>query len=304
MSPLRVTVPTVAPAPRATTVAPANATPAPASVAGPADSFASTASTAARVFPASGRQWGSWEWNTAGASAPVLDALVASQKAAGATELYLNGYPLLGREAFLAGALGRAVDAGLSPQLLLGAPEWCEPATRPWLESSIAAPLRTIAAASATPLTLHLDIEPHATGPLTPEKMRGYLDTLDWLRASLGPGVSVQVDIPAWYAGQSVDGRDFAKEILQRVDGVTLMAYARTAPQVLADVAPTLEAAAALGKQAMVAVEAGPQHAAVGLGTQSGVRQFLATLDARLANMPGYAGCALHDFDAMKRLPP
>lgn len=303
MSPLRVTVPTVAPAPRATTVGPANATPANATVTGPADSFAATSSGAARVFPAGDRRWGSWEWNTAGASAPVLDALVTSQKASGATELYVNAYPLVGRERFLADALGRAADAGLSPQLLLGAPEWCEPATRPWLETSIVAPLRTIAGASTAPVTLHLDVEPHATGPLTPEKMRGYLDTLDWFRASL-PGVSLQVDIPAWYAGQSVDGRDFAKEILQRVDGVTLMAYARTAPQVLADVAPTLEAAAALGKQAMVAVEAGPQHAAVGLGTQSGVRQFLATLDTRLANTPGYGGCALHDFDAMKRLPP
>lgn len=279
--------------------------PAPAStpvVARPADTF-----TPASFFPAGPRRWGSWAWDTSALStAAAVDTLIASQKASGANELYLNAYPLAGRETFLASAVNRSSAAGLKTQLLLGSPEWIDPKTRPWLEKSILKPLKTLRASvpTAQRLPVHLDIEPHTTGPLTPQKMKDYLETLSWFGKSLGPGFSLQVDIPAWYQGQQVDGKDFTQEILQRVDGVTLMAYARSADQVLADVAPTLAQAAALGKQAMVAVEVGPQYAQVGLGTQAEVRKFVAQLDAGLAGKPGYGGCALHDLDALNLLPP
>lgn len=274
----------------------------------PTDTFAPAAS-ADSVFPSGPRRWGSWAWNTSGLASPAsLDALLTSQKGAGANELYLNAYPLLGRERFFASAVNRSAATGLKPQLLLGSPEWIDRQTRPWLEKSIIAPLKTlragVPATTAQRLPLHLDIEPHSTGPLTPQKMRDYLETLSWFSQKLGPGFSLQVDIPAWYQGQQLDGKNFAQQILQRVDGVTLMAYARTADQVLADVAPTLAEAARLGKQALVAVECGPSYAQVGLGTQADVRKFLAQLDAGLAGQPGYGGCALHDLDALKLLPP
>ena len=273
----------------------------------PADVFVpSTAS--ASFFPPGPRRWGSWAWNTSQVTTPTaLESLLAAQKSAGATELYFNAYPLLGSESFIQSAVTRSCATGLKPQLLLGSPEWIEPQTRPWLEKSIITPLKTIRdrvpAAAVQRLPVHLDVEPHATGPLTPQKMRDYLDTLSWFSSQLGPGFSLQVDIPAWYQGQKVDGKDFTQEILQRVDGVTLMAYERSAQQVLADVAPTLAQAAKLGKQAMVAVEVGPQYAQLGLGTQSEVRKFLAQLDAGLADKPGYGGCALHDLDKLRLLP-
>lgn len=277
-------------------------------VTAPGDSFA-TSGPGASVFPAGPRRWGSWAWQSNASTAlPVLDALLASQKQAGATELYFNAYPLLGREAFLEAAVGRSVALGLAPQLLLGSPDWADAATRPWLESAIIAPLKALRArvpeATAPRLAVHLDVEPHATGPLTPEKLRGYLDTLDWLGAQLGPGFALQVDVPVWYRGQVVDGKDVLDEVLARVDGVTLMAYERDLSQVLADVAPALAQAAAQGKEALVAVEVGPQHRQAGLGTQADVRRFLAQLDQALAGTPGYGGCALHDLDTLKLLPP
>jgi len=282
----------------------------PAAVARPADSFVPAppatggdgAGFPASLFPAGNERWGSWVWNPG-----PLDTLLTTLKSAGANELYLNAYPLLGRESFLKEAVTRASASGLSPQLLMGSPEWIDPQTRPWLEQSILAPLRevraAVPAATARRLVVHLDIEPHATGSLTPEKMRGYLDTLSWLGEKLGPGFSLQVDIPAWYQGQMLDGKNLADEILKRVDSVTLMAYGRSADQVIAEVGPTLAQAAKLGKQALVALEVGPQYQQVGLGTQPQVRQFLARVDAALSGRPGYGGCALHDLEAMSHLP-
>ncbi len=262
------------------------------------------AAASASVFPAGARRWATWAWNTGSVTTTAgLDALFAAQKKTGANELYVGAYPLLGRERFFKDALTRAPAAGLHPQLLLGSPDWVDRSTRPWLEKSIIAPLKTLRASVPTSalqrVPLHLDIEPHATGPLTPAKMRDFLDTLSWLRTKLGPGFSLQVDIPSWYAGQKVDGKRFTQQILERVDGVTLMAYERTAQQVITEVAPTLAEAARLGKQAMVAVEAGPRSAAVGLGSRAGVRTFLAQLDAALGGKPGYRGCAVHDLDRL-----
>lgn len=251
------------------------------------------------VFPPGARRWSTWAWNTSAVtSGPRLDAFIAAQKKTGANEVAFGAYPLVGRERFFGDLMTNAAKAGLEPQLLLGSPDWVNRATRPWLEQSIVAPLKTVRASlPGTTVPLHLDIEPHAAGPMTAQTMRDYLDTLSWFRTRLGPGFSLHVDIPAWYAGQKVDGKDFTQQILDRVDGVTLMAYARSAQQVVTDVAPTLAQAARVGKQALVAVEAGPQYAGVGLGTASGVRKFLAQLDAALAGKPGYGGCAVHDLD-------
>jgi hypothetical protein len=283
--------------------APAPATVASSPVAAPTDAFV-PATSADSVFPSSPRRWGSWAWDTGALTAgPALESFLGAQKRTGATELYFNAYPVAGREGFVKDALVRADALGLKPQVLLGAPEWADPKTRPWLEKSIVQPLQavraSVPAATLGRIPLHLDIEPHATGPLTPQKMRDYLDTLSWLGTKLGPGFALQVDIPAWYQGQQLDGKDFTQQILQRVDGVTLMAYERTADQVLADVAPTLEQAAALGKRAMVAVEVGPKYAAIGLGTADDARQFLARLDAGLAGKPGYGGCAVHGLESL-----
>lgn len=265
----------------------------------------SPGSPQASVFPSSERRWGAWAWNTAAVTrGPSTDALIAAQQRTGANVIAFGAYPLAGREPVFSELVAKASRAGLSPQLLLGSPDWADRATRPWLERSIIAPLKTIRAAlptaPASALALHLDIEPHATGPLTAQKMRDYLDTLGWLRTKLGPGFSLHVDIPAWYSGQQLDGKRFTEQILERVDGVTLMAYARPVQQVIAEVTPTLAQAGRLGKEALVAVEAGPQYAGVGLSTSSGVRAFLSQLDAALAGRPGYGGCAVHDLEKVR----
>jgi hypothetical protein len=310
MCPIRVTSAGPVVPPSTTPRAPASPAPGPVvspTVAAPTDAFV-PATAADSVFPAGPRRWGSWAWDTSGVTTTAaLDTLLGAHRSAGATELYLNAYPLAGRERFFKDALSRADAMGLKPQLLLGSPDWADVKTRPWLERSILEPLKTLRAsvptATVSRLPVHLDVEPHATGPLTPPKMRDYLETLSWFGQKLGPGFSLQVDIPSWYQGQTIDGKDFAQQILERVDGVTLMAYERTADQVLADVAPTLEQAARLGKQAMVAVEVGPKYASVGLGSQAEVRTFLARIDGALAGRPGYGGCAVHELDAVQ-LPP
>lgn len=303
MCPMKVTTPSVATLPQvAGPRAPQRPVAAP--VSAPAADAFERAPAATSVFPAGDRGWGVWAWNGDVLSTPTgLDALLGEQKRTGANQLYVNGYPVLGRERVLARALGQAAAAGLQPQVLLGSPDWADPGTRGWLERAIVAPLRTVRAqvpaTTAPRLVVHLDVEPHASGPLTPERMRDFLAMLDWFKRELGPGFALQVDVPAWYQGQSVDGQDLMAEVLQRVEGVTLMAYERPVDRVLADVAQTLEQAARLGKQAMVAVEAGPHAAAWGLGSTDGVRAFVATLDAALAGRPGYGGCAVHGLETL-----
>ncbi|MBB4695926.1 hypothetical protein [Paractinoplanes abujensis] len=199
----------------------------------------------------------------------------------------------------------RADEAGIRLAALGGEPDW---ATHPanalaWRDAVLATNLFN---------AIHLDVEPYAlpawqTDPAGTKA--GYLALLERMRA--GNPLPIEADVPFWYGEHQVNGKNFADEVLKRVDAVTVMSYRDTAtgPNSMVAVSQDwLRRGATTKKRVRLAAETDPlaecTHCTF---AEEGSRKMLRTLrqvDTATRRSAAYAGVAIHRYGSWRVLRP
>ncbi|MCC6644123.1 MAG: hypothetical protein IT374_00945 [Polyangiaceae bacterium] len=174
----------------------------------------------------------------------------------------------------------------------------------------------------ARPVGLHFDVEPHqlaewkAGGASEAQIASEFVDLLEKLRqVTAGTGLRLSVDIPFWYDGRPLTRggttRPLSEWVADSVDRIVLMDYrdaAAGSDGIVAHAADEIAYASSIGKQVVIGVE-----------TQCGLdppkitfcEEGAAALDAALAETVaaqvgkgGFAGVAVHDYEAYSALKP
>jgi len=155
---------------------------------------------------------------------------------------------------------------------------------------------------------IHLDVEPYLTVGWTDDMQaaeRSYLELLDKMRGKL----SVEADVPFWYGQYQVGTKNFADEVLKRVNAVTVMSYRDTAVgpnSILAVSQDWLTRGAAAGKRVRLGAETVPladcgnctfyeEGAAV-------MYRELAKVDAGTRQSGAFGGIAIHWYGSWRAL--
>lgn len=153
---------------------------------------------------------------------------------------------------------------------------------------------------------LHLDVEPHALRHWRRDQQQlvaDYLTLLDLIGGLRGP-----LEVDAQFAYGQIEtpvGSTFADDILERVDGVTVMSYRDTAEGgngMLAIAADWLQRATNAGKPVWLAAETNPVPDCVYCTFyeegQAQMASVLGQVDATVrATYPTYQGIAVEDLD-------
>ncbi|MBL7260639.1 hypothetical protein [Paractinoplanes lichenicola] len=199
----------------------------------------------------------------------------------------------------------RADDAGIRLAALGGEPDWT---THP----SDAVAWRDAVLATNLFSAIHLDVEPYTlpawqTNPAGTQA--AYLTLLDRMRA--GNPLPIEADVPFWYGEHKVNGKNFADEVLKRVDAITVMSYRDTATganSMLAVSQDWLRRGATAKKRVRLAAETDPlaecTHCTF---AEEGSRKMLKTLtqlDTATRKSPAYAGVAIHRYGSWRVLRP
>ncbi|MGN6781167.1 MAG: hypothetical protein ACTHJH_06675 [Marmoricola sp.] len=161
----------------------------------------------------------------------------------------------------------------------------------------------------------HVDLEPWQDprwGTSTqPAAVRDYLAVLDQLRADTT--LPLEVDVSFWLWTISTDsGQPLDAAVLQRVDGYTIMSYRNTTTGTdsITDIgAHELATAAAAGKRSRLAVETNylgsdatsTKQTFYGT-TKTALASALNTVNSAEANVAGYAGIAVEDYNGWTAL--
>lgn len=256
---------------------------------------------------------GLWVWNNLPVVQPAARAeLFATARKFGLNRLFQQVQPLL--QTHPAEVLEFVRDAklhGLQVELLLGGHGWTHP---DYHKVALDWQQRALALAKTEPgliVAIHYDIEPHA---LPTWKRRWPALAKDWLdlvsklqQAQAGSGVALHMDIPAWYEDIVVlyEGREASllEHVLQRVDGVAVMAYTDTLSQSLPLVQHELQVAKRLGKRLYLGLNLRCDPGQPGLcklrtGQLPAVLGELETL----VTGQGGSGTALHDYEGLQLL--
>jgi hypothetical protein len=251
-----------------------------------------------------------WVWN----NLPVVDPkaraeLFATVRKFGINRLFQQVQPLL--QTHPAEVLDFVRDAklhGLQVELLLGGHGWTHP---DYHKVALDRQQRALALAKTEPgliAAIHYDIEPHA---LPTWKKRWPALTKDWLdlvtklqQAQAGSGVALHMDIPAWYEDIVVlyQGQEASllQHVLQRVDGVAVMAYTDTLQQSLPLVQSELQVARKLGKTMYLGLNLRCDPGQPGLcRLRAGqLPEVLRQLEGPVL-LQGGTGTALHDYEGL-----
>jgi hypothetical protein len=240
-----------------------------------------------------------WVWDTSTPEATVRFAV-----AHGVTQLYaavplrVDTSPQLAQLTRLvtsARAVGVRVDA------LGGDPGWVDdPAwvARTWLQPALATGLFA---------GVHVDVEPYSTTAWRTSRdrvVKRYLSMYDALRTSAG-ATPVEADIPFWFDEVPSGRTTLDREVLRRVDGVTVMAYRNRATGddgTIALSANEVAAGAALGKPVRIGQETNDlgsdptetKQTFHGWSSEAMEAQ-LGLVTAAYAGSRGFAGLAIHD---------
>jgi hypothetical protein len=240
-----------------------------------------------------------WVWDT---SDPQAVVTLATSRGIGqlyaAVPPHVESSPKL---AELQQLVALADAAGLRVDALGGDPGWVDNPTwvvTNWLQPTLATGLFT---------GVHVDIEPYTTSAWTKNRkavIKKYLTTLDTLRTAAA-GTPIEADIPFWFDEIAANGSTLDREIMQRTDGVAVMAYRNQAAGpdgTIALASAEVAAGAQLGRPVRIGQETNF------LGTDpSEVKQTfhgmtLAQMESQLALVqdafaasPAFAGLAIHD---------
>ena len=239
-----------------------------------------------------------WLW-----SKPAPADVVAWAQAHGVGEIlaYTQTSPDL---AWLRDLRARSAAAGISLAALGGDPAWT---------TQHAAALSWLRAVSATGLfdAVHVDVEPHALPEWGTDRARTaqqYVTLLAKLNAA--STLRLEADVAFWYGEVLLPKKgNLADEVLRAVDAVTVMSYRDTATgpgSVTAVGADFLRRGAALRKPVRLGVEtqplAGCAYCTFAEEGATALDAALAQIEAAGSTQPGFAGIAVHHYDAWRLL--
>ena len=240
-----------------------------------------------------------WVWDT---SDPQAVVTLATNRGIG--QLYAAVPPHVDsspRLAELQELVALADAAGLRVDALGGDPGWVDnPAwvVTNWLRPALATGLFT---------GVHVDIEPYTTPAWTKNRkavVKKYLTTLETLRTAAA-GMPIEADIPFWFDEIAANGSTLDREIMQRTEGVTVMAYRNVATGPDGTIALSRNEVRS-GADFGVPVRIGQETNFLGTGPIEAKQTFhaktLAQMEGQLAlvrdafaTSPAFVGLAIHD---------
>ncbi|WP_305788633.1 hypothetical protein [Symbioplanes lichenis] len=197
----------------------------------------------------------------------------------------------------------RADAAGVKLRALGGDPAWVtdHAAALEWLDAVLTTGIFT---------GIHLDVEPYLTLGWA-ENLEGtaasYLALLDKVRA--GTTLPIEADVPFWYGEHRIKGRNFADEVLRRVNAVTVMSYrdSGTGPNSIVAVSQDwLARGRTVGKRVRLGAETDrladcPQCTFAEEGATR-LQEELAEVDAATRRTAAFAGIAVHRYGSWRAL--
>ncbi len=153
------------------------------------------------------------------------------------------------------------------------------------------------------------DIEPHTLAAWKHSRaplLRDYLQLLELIAIhGRAAGLVVWHTIPSWFSEQHHLGVTLDRAVMDRADGVIVMAYRSTVSDVQRAAAPTLRRAESSHTPAMVAIETKCSEPRSTTFCGTNAHQFdtlLSELDEHLETHPAYAGLVVHHYGAWRAL--
>ncbi|MEV6599180.1 hypothetical protein AB0M36_20345 [Actinoplanes sp. NPDC051346] len=158
---------------------------------------------------------------------------------------------------------------------------------------------------------IHLDVEPYLTPAWTTNlagTQTAFLKLLDKLR--LGSTLPLEADVPFWYGEYKIGGKNFADEVLRRVNAVTVMSYRDTATgpnSIVAISQDWLTRGRAAGKRVRLGAETVPlpdcAHCTFAEEGATRLQEELAKVDAATRTASAFGGIAIHRYGTWRALP-
>lgn len=159
------------------------------------------------------------------------------------------------------------------------------------------------------PRRVLFDVEPYLleewkTSPEVVEKQ--YVALLETLRAaSRSAEIEVWHTIPFWLSDRTVEGRSLDRTVLDRSDGVVVMAYRNSVTDVVSVATGTLQHAAEVRKPVVVAIETKcvePSYVSFCGASSASFEETLPRLTSSLRRFPSFAGVAVHHYPSWRAL--
>lgn len=158
---------------------------------------------------------------------------------------------------------------------------------------------------------IHIDVEPYLTAGWTQNlqaTQTSFLQLLDKMRTA--DSLPLEADVPFWYGQYKLGRKNFADEVLRRVNGVTVMSYrdTGTGPNSMVDVSlDWLARGKALGKRVRLGAETGPladcSYCTFAEESATHLDAELSKVDAATRTAAAFAGIAVHHYGAWRALP-
>jgi len=158
---------------------------------------------------------------------------------------------------------------------------------------------------------IHIDVEPYLTDGWT-QNLQGtqtaFLKLLDKMRTA--SALPIEADVPFWYGQYKLGRKNFADEVLRRVNGVTVMSYrdTGTGPNSMLDVSQDwLTRGKTAGKRVRLGAETGPlADCSYCTFAEEGTAHLdaeLSKVDAATRSTAAFAGIAVHHYGSWRSLP-
>lgn len=244
-----------------------------------------------------------WVWD--GPSQAVIEFSVGK----GIDRLFLNAPPGFSSDSAYDSFLDAAHSAGIEVYALAGDPSWAK-RSRPfmqWVDEVVG---------HGGFDGLAPDVEPYALSDWNNKKRRSrlissYLSALDGAHSRAG-GLPLVPAVPFWWDEPdfAINGSLLIDEVLDRVDGIAVMAYRDTAQGqngIIALAGYEVSAATAAGKSATIGVETAPNALDYVTFYEEGssvMEAVLAEVTAQWVSSSGYWGNAIHHYGSYLSLAP
>ncbi len=268
--------------------------------------------------PTHPRQRGLWVWSNLPAfDLPVRQQLFAQTQRFQIDTWYAQAQTLVyDHPVALRDLVFAAADRKIAVELLAGNHGWARAPKHQECLKIVTDLAQFVAEAGAPrPTAIHLNVEPHALPEWATSKAQLAGELLDLLAAArpiaAAQGLALVYDMPNWYNDVAVtrqgQTRPLSQWIADAVDRVVVMDYRDDPTAQLWLAKQELDYGRATGKPVVVAAEAACGVADEETYCEEGATTLQGALDTltnKLTGDAGFAGIAVHHFDALAPLPP
>ncbi|UQU64807.1 hypothetical protein COUCH_00040 [Couchioplanes caeruleus] len=243
-----------------------------------------------------------WLWG-ADPAPDVVDWAVAK----GVSEIFVYVSPAVltnGDLARLQDLKERVTPLGVKLRALGGDPGWVtdQAAALAWERAVVSTGLFS---------GIHVDVEPYATDGWTTDQrgtQTAFLALLDKMRTA--SSLPLEADVPFWYGQYKLGRKNFADEVLRRVNAVTVMSYrdTGTGTNSMLDVSQDwLARGKALGKRVRLGAETGRltdcTYCTFAEEGATRLDEELSKVDVATRSTAAFGGIAVHHYAAWRTLP-